>query len=352
MSKIVLLFSIIILFSCSNSSTITKSDLDSCAFLQEKISDEYLDALYYFTDVKSFYVTTNDISNPNLREKIKKVIGAFQEIDELCNKRTLELDQLKINIFKNLKLEVKADKITACSNYDFSKVDLNSTTSDVEAFKKNKEFFFKENLNVFNDMMHSYLKNHPRIDNKVHFKDITIEEFSSFEELNNLVSKEINQMNLPNDCIDVVRYYYTQALSSKKHFDESVESIDNWVSLFNYISMFQVKILEAKALLFADLRSNFGGCNYDFNKIEVFVNGPDKVRVGEEFELKVFKAAINTEDQPVVNTNGDISIKNGIATVVNKFTKKGEQTISGTLSYKLKTGEIKTKSWSKKIIVD
>lgn len=352
MSKIVFLFSIVLLFSCSKSTSINRSDLEICAFIQEKISNEYSDAQYYTSELKSFYMSSNFNSNPNFHNKIKSVIGATEEIDNINIKRLLELDQLKVDIFNKLKLDVNVDKKTACSVYDFSKVDLNSNTSDIDDFKKNKDGFFKENLKVINEMMRIYLKNHPRSQNQIHFKEINIENFSSYEELNNLVSTEIDKLNLPNDCIEVVKYYYTKALTSKKHFDESVESIDNWVSLFNYISKFQIKIIEAKALLFADLRSSFTGCNYDFTKIEVVVNGPDQVRLGEEIKLKVFNAAINTDEQPVVKTQGNISVENGVATIINKATKKGPLTINGTLSYKNKSGEIKTKSWTKKIIVD
>jgi hypothetical protein len=352
MSKIVFLFSIVLLFSCSKSSSINRSDLEICAFIQEKISNEYSDAQYYTSELKSLYMTSNFNSNPSFHNKIKSVIEATAEIDNLSNKRLLELDQIKVDIFKKLKLDVNVDKRTACSVYDFSKVNLNSTTSDVDDFKKNKDLFFKENLKLINEMMRVYLMSHPRSENQINFKEINIEVFSNYEELNNLVSKEINQMNLPNDCIDVVIYYYTQALTSKKQFDESVESMDNWVSLFNYISKFQIKILESKALLYADLKSNFGSCDFNFDKIEIVVNGPDKVRLGEEIKLKVFNAAINTEEQPVVKTQGNISVENGVATIINKATKKGPLTIKGTLSYRNKSGEIQTKNWSKEIIVD
>lgn len=352
MSKIVLLFSLILLVSCSKSTKIKKVDLEMGFYLQKSIKNEYEDGYFYSNQIKELIITTDRNSSPNLYNRIKTIYVTFEEIENVCNKRMLELEQLKINMFKQLNLKVKVNKTSACSEYNFSTVDLNSTTSEVDDFKKNKDVFYKENLKVINEMMSLYLKSHTISEKQIKIKEINIEEFSSYEELNKLVSNEINRMNLPIECFELVRYYYTSSLVSKKQFNESVESIDNWVSLFNYVSMFQVKILEAKAILYADLRSNFGGCNYDFNKIEVLVNGPDKVRVGEEFKLKIFNAALNTDDQPVVNTTGNIFIKDGIATVVNKFNKKGEQTISGTISYRLKTGEIKTQSWTKKIIVD
>lgn len=114
------------------------------------------------------------------------------------------------------------------------------------------------------------------------------------------------------------------------------------------LSSLQQDVLSARAAALQHLKLKVTTGEYSFNKVVSLAMGPAFANAGEDIEVKVMMAAYDSDNQPTVTaTNGTVqTAKDGQAIVKAKVSGGGEMIMSGTVSIKKKSGEIKEEPWS------
>ena len=119
------------------------------------------------------------------------------------------------------------------------------------------------------------------------------------------------------------------------------------------LTSLQNDLSKARALAFAHISSKVGGCDYGFDKIDVLVSGPTVARAGEQIELTVRIAAIDTYNQPQLEVDQEvnsITVEEGIGKVKTKIPSNLEKfKYSGTISIKNKSGVLKIIPWEREV---
>jgi hypothetical protein len=114
------------------------------------------------------------------------------------------------------------------------------------------------------------------------------------------------------------------------------------------LTAMQLEILNARATAAGALASKVVVAELSFNKLIALASiSPSVANPGDPIELKVVMGAYDTDNMPEMGEGG-WTVENGMA-IKKMSAPSGDQTYSGTISIKTRSGAIKTESWETKI---
>jgi hypothetical protein len=114
------------------------------------------------------------------------------------------------------------------------------------------------------------------------------------------------------------------------------------------LSAMQLEILNARATAVGMLASKVVVAELSFNKLIALASiSPSVANPGDPVELRVVMGAYDTDNQPIMEESG-WTIENGMA-IKKMSAPSADQTFTGTISIKTRTGGTKTESWETKI---
>lgn len=114
---------------------------------------------------------------------------------------------------------------------------------------------------------------------------------------------------------------------------------------------FEIKLLNAKRMIYELLRSQLGGGEFIFNKYEAVVNLINEPKKGGIIELEVYFASYSDQNQMEAKAEGMLSSKteNGKTKITLKGTNTESMKLKGTSSIINKSGIPKSIPWEKTI---
>jgi hypothetical protein len=114
------------------------------------------------------------------------------------------------------------------------------------------------------------------------------------------------------------------------------------------LTSMQLEILNARATAIGTLASKVVVAELSFNKLIALASiSPSVANPGDPVELRVVMGAYDTDNMPDMGEGG-WTIENGMA-IKKMSAPSGDQTYSGTISIKSRSGAVKSESWETKI---
>lgn len=188
-------------------------------------------------------------------------------------------------------------------------------------------------------------------------KPIQINKYKDNKDLTAQVTKMVrdSKANLKDDETALIQVY--MALTKLEREDVNGVKGVHWIGkTFDHsplvaalasLSSMQQDILSARATALAHIKGKISTGEYSFNKVMALAYGPAIANGNDEVELKVMMAAFDSDNQPKVTSSaGEITINGGQGTVRLKTAGAGDMTITGTVSIKKKSGEMKKEDWT------
>jgi gliding motility-associated protein GldM len=161
-----------------------------------------------------------------------------------------------------------------------------------------------------------------------------------------------------NDDFDLLKQLYME-LSKQERFEENndVKNV-HWIGkTFDHsplvaalasLTAMQLEVLNARATAAGALAEKVVVAELSFNKLIALASiSPSVANPGDPIELRVVMGAYDTDNMPDMGEGG-WTIENGMA-IKKMSAPSGDQTFSGTISIKAKSGAIKKENWETKI---
>lgn len=161
-----------------------------------------------------------------------------------------------------------------------------------------------------------------------------------------------------NDDFDLLKQLYME-LSKQERFEE-INDVKNvhWIGkTFDHsplvaalasLTAMQLEILNARATAAGALAEKVVVAELSFNKLIALASiSPSVANPGDPVELRVVMGAYDTDNMPDMGEGG-WTIENGMA-IKKMSAPSADQTFSGTISIKAKSGAIKKENWETKI---
>ena len=367
---------------------VTKAVLDAFVAIEDNIQKSCIKQLdrgdSYIADLKS---ELSDQSNPLKTQKVNYFLNIAKKIDLETGKRIKEIDDIKLSI-----LEKSCEKIDQIKendpesiiwkNYD-PKSPLQPTRLNLMAIQAKDQYdipmheIIGDELTIITgsgkDLWKHYNEYRNSIchlvgsyeigDKKYSFNPTNINQFKDNNELNLLVEKLIakNKINT-NEDKEVLKQLYTELTKNERYNTEEEKNI-HWIGkTFDHspivaaiasLTSMQQEILTARATALAHIKSKVTVGDYSFNKVTALAYGPASVNQGDNIDVKVMMAAYDSDNQPIVTYNGNPikNIKDGYGIVSTKASSGNEMKLSGTVSIRKKSGEMKTEKWETSVVV-
>ncbi len=359
-----------VLFSCTNSATddvAIRNSIAAEAQLQQMNAMLYERGQGFSSDIRSEYHTTPKNAEMIFKNRnLFSIIKRMDEIDSLTTEIIYSIDQLKVSLLKEAgeKYALEKEPSLLPNPFDFSDLE-NASDTDAPSeilltnspHEKAKELF-----NHFKTYRNELVKIVGRTEvKKVHVVDIT--DYKSTSDLEEKVMAQIGS-KVPNPMDDeqaITDLYVNLTLPNhliqngeKRPWPEANFQHVSLIGAITQLTILQNKILGARSYALAHIGSKMMSCDYGFNKIIPFAQGPSLIYEGDTAEITVGIAAFDSYNQPEVtlkSIDGEVlKPENGTGKVlVNP--KKGIQKIKGTVSIKNKSGVKKTENWEWEIRV-
>lgn len=335
-------------------------------YLVQELSSDNLD--FYFMGEETIYAfreIIQDRSVPDVSRRVSKLFNVVEQLEKETGEALNLIHGLQLQLIKNAGGNVNQsgtnsvivfkegrDKLRPIT-FDLSKIpNTESANSLSDADKKNLATALAKLRKSYSEMLASSSGTEER---SYFFKDPQISSFNNFEDLDNHIRKAIASSNVSPDDQDALRMIYSD-LTGSMHFATTILNENKgWSSDFGSLMKFENDILKLRIDLLRTLRSRSSGDNYSFNKILPVANGPEAVKAGSGFQVKVFMAALDSDKQPVVTINGGgqlIETRDGMGIIqVNAPSANGKIKLNGTITVLNKSGISKTLPWEKEIVV-
>jgi hypothetical protein len=387
MTRILLLLTIILASSCSDTINTDKNLLDNIVVMEDQIQRMNIIQLdrgdSYLMDIKSELVTTPRNDEMQMKStKLTYILEQMDKIDKETNSIITLIEQCKFELLEkageNLKEDVtKNSSSIVWRKHDFKKDGNSPSRLNLNAIidKGNSEiatsyFIGSDNfspsqkgmelwnsINNYRNSIVALTGSYSWRENKYSVTPININTYSSNQELLKQVSEMISNSNCNKneDTWVLIDLYIGLTKPEKiKYNDETVHWISSTfnnsplVNAIATLTSLEQDILSARALSLAHWKSKVSTCSYSFNKIMPLASGPSVSIEGEEIQIKVIMAAFDSDNQPVVKTtanNSTIKYDGWGGGIVSLKPKAGLNTYKGTVSIKNKAGVIKTENW-------
>ena len=367
---------------------VTKAVLDAFVAIEDNIQKSCTKQLdrgdSYIADLKS---ELSDQSNPLKTQKVNYFLNIAKKIDVETAKRIKEIDEIKLAI-----LEKSGEKIDQVKendpesiiwkNYD-SKSPLQPTRLNLMAIQAKDQYdipmheIIGDELTVITGSGKDLWKHYNEFRNnichlvgtyeigekKYSFNPTNINQFKDNNELNSLVEKLIakNTINT-NEDKEVLKQLYTELTKNERYNTEEEKNI-HWIGkTFDHsplvaaiasLTSMQQEILTARATALAHIKGKVTVGDYSFNKVTALAYGPVSVNQGDNIDVKVMMAAYDSDNQPIVTFNGNPvkNIQDGYGIVTTRAGSGNEMKLSGTVSIRKKSGEMKTEKWETSVVV-
>ena len=198
-------------------------------------------------------------------------------------------------------------------------------------------------------------------------KTTAINKFNDNMDLDKQVTAMLNKTNVfvkdngnvkKHEDMGLLKQLYMELTKQERY--EEVNDVKNvhWIgktfdhsplvaALASLTSM-QLEILNARATAIGTLASKVVVAELSFNKLIALASiSPSVANPGDPVELRVVMGAYDTDNMPDMGEGG-WTIENGMA-IKKMSAPSGDQTYSGTISIKSRSGAVKSESWETKI---
>ncbi|MES2555653.1 MAG: hypothetical protein V4604_05850 [Bacteroidota bacterium] len=352
----------ILLTSCGDSAEEnmeTKADI----YLAEASQSTTIDQLDLGNqDYSAFREMAEDRSLDPLRlQRIRESLKFLNEVNELCGETIGKLENYKSTLLKQVGVNASRDITEAYearnplspSVYDLSKLDpnkkINNWVADGEALFALRQQFRKEAMQLF-------MSNSADVSgNPLNAPIPVIESFSNKNDLRQQIDRAFDPMHLRYDDVEFAKHLYSMLSDDKTTYLNYFKTTPSWITQFHLLSVCETEILAFRRNYFSFIRSMVNlSCEYDFDQMTPVVDGPNAAKAGSTVKLKVFMAALNSYNQPIVTADVNvksITTENGYAIVTLELPKAKEVTYTGKLGLYSKSGVLRTYPWKKTITV-
>lgn len=372
---------------------VSKTILDAFVAIEENIQKSSLTELFRGDERRDEIIETSlDKTNPNKASKAELLKKTIDEIDAMTSKRIRLIDEMKLKILEDCGEDIESvnnDDAIMVEKYDPKGAPLKPIRMNLENVLGKDKYDEVMNIMIGGDIKRpdgdgkklwesllSYRKeltekvagsqlgvdaNTVSFDKKYFFKAPAINKFSSQKDLNDQLTKSIEQSNVHPDDASMILEIYKSLTKEEFSTVNDVNDV-HWIGkTFDHapsvaalasLSSLQKEILAARANALVLIRSRVGGNDYSFNKIFPFAQGPEVVNEGDEFDVGVMMVAYDSDKQPEVTIEGGSidEVKEGKG-IMHLKAAGSEMDLKGTITIQNKAGIKKTMEWTKRIHV-
>ena len=385
---------------------VSKSILDAFVAIEEntqKSAVTQLDRGNGYVGALKQGITENKEQAPQKAAKCMYYLGVIEKIDKRTGEIIEFIDKIKLNILEKsgeiVNTEKSMDKetiiwkkydkkdplrptrmnlmaVNAKDQYDVPMheiigEEINAPAPDKDGMKLWKMYndyraFIVESAGTLHDKIDS--SSGKGIGNPAHtVKTYPINKYKDNKDLDKQVTDMLYKSNIfdkdkgnikKNDDFDLLKQLYME-LSKQERFEE-INDVQNvhWIGkTFDHsplvaalasLTAMQLEILNARATAAGALAEKVVVAELSFNKLIALASiSPSVANPGDPVELRVVMGAYDTDNMPDMGEGG-WTIENGMA-IKKMSAPSADQTFSGTISIKAKSGAIKKENWETKI---
>jgi hypothetical protein len=385
---------------------VSKSILDAFVAIEEntqKSAIVQLDRGNAYVSALQQGIEENKAQAPQKAAKCKYYLEVIEKIDKKTAEIVEKIDLMKLNILEKSgedisKVELNGKEVILWKKYD-KKDPLRPARMNLMAVQAKDQYdvpmheIIGEEINrpdpakdgmklwkMYNDYRAFIVETtgslHDKIDsvsgkgigNPLHaVKTAPLNKFKDNMDLDKQVTAMLNKTNVfvkdngnikKHEDFGLLKQLYME-LTKQEIFDE-VNDVKNvhWIGkTFDHsplvaalasLTAMQLEILNARATAAGALASKVVVAELSFNKLIALASiSPSVANPGDPIELKVVMGAYDTDNMPDMGEGG-WTVENGMA-IKKMSAPSGDQTYSGTISIKTRSGAIKTESWETKI---
>jgi hypothetical protein len=332
----------------------------------------------FISDISNEIASTRGKENVLKLLKLKKVMKQMNEVDQLSASLIQEIDQVKLELLRESGEETTKIKPEDNETILWEKgKNCRPIRMNLMAVQAKDQYDIPMHILVGDDIKNPTGKGKQIWDNYINFRSKLIRAVGTYKEGKNAYSinpKEINRfknnadlkkqvvqmlqsshVNLRDDE-EILSSIYMNLTKQERSTQNDIEGV-HWIGqTFDHaplvaalasLSSMQQDVLSARSLALAHLKSKVSTGEYSFNKIVGLVYGPEIANSGDEVALNVMMAAFDSDNQPTVTYNGNSFLGTGGKGIIRmKAGASGEMVLSGTVSIKNKSGQVKTEDWT------
>jgi archaellum component FlaC len=358
--QLILLFAVFILiFSCGDSKKTEKIDAETMVFMAHSVqssneSEFYNGTIRINNVLAEFHGTPNNKANKKRRENLQFVMTRMEQIEKETQKICKHINGLKTSLIADANEKIKPQKLQSNSDLvvlQFAFRELKKPNSEVSfdaSILKNKIEDFKTELLK---LTATY---------EWAGREFEIKPFKVSGEVGRATLNEIHKdlslqrNNLNPDDIEAVAEIIYSLITGKS----SLEKIypQTLIGSLSLLESLENSVLKARRLALSNWNLKVASSGDFFDKIIPIVEGPEAIKFGNNLNLEVSVAAINSYAHPILtienNPNARISYDDeGKAQIFLKTPKVGTVVLKGTISMMNKQGTNKFQNWEKTIEV-
>ena len=361
---------------------VSKQILDAFVAIEENIQKANIAQIErgdkFKSDVNEELSTTpKNAENAAKREKLQKILGQMDKVNEMSDKLLKSIDAIKLEILEKSGEAVKEYKkddentilwekaavckpirmnlmaVQAKDQYDIPMHEI--VGEDIKTpTGKGKQLW--ADFNKFREDIVSTVGSYKEGGKSYSFKPKAINTYKSNADLVKQVTDMVKKSNVnhmeDDQALSDLYINLTKPERVKVHDMEGIHWIgatfdhSPLVAAVASLTSMQQDVLAARAYALAHLKSKVSTGEYSFNKIMPLAYGPVIANTGDEVELKVMMAAFDSDNQPEVTGPGAITVAGGQGTLKTKVAGGAEMVLNGTVSIKNKSGVKKTENWT------
>lgn len=359
---IITIFSFFIVTGCG-----TKNDQGKI-YLLEKIQDNTFEQFSYGEErlmtMKEMFTDKSESIEAKLR--IRQLYSTFLKIDSLTGVYISKISKMKIEMFNSFGEELSVKKTNSILHYDYKIEKLSRPLScDFSKVKYVGEsnLLKIENQKIILETIRSFRRkiceiiteslNQERKTKPFVFIDPQINEFKDDDDFLNQYDVKIKKSNLYIEDVETIKSIYRLLSKPESLWKIILNEKDSWIDDLNILLAIESDLLKVRALAFDQVLIRIG-CRgeYNFTNILPIVYGPSNAQVGDTIRLKVFMAAYNAYQTPILkifNFGNLEKIEKGIGYIKVVLPKTKSIEVKGNITLINKSGIPKTNEWNHKI---
>lgn len=332
----------------------------------------------FISDISDEIASTNPKENAQKLQKLRNVMKQMKAVDRLSATLIQEIDQVKMELLKESGEEITKIKYDDQETIIWEKgKDCRPTRMNLMAVQAKDQYDIPMHILIGDDIKSPSGKGKKIWNDFNNFRSKLIQTTGTYQEGNKSYSikpKAINQFKDNTDLKKQVDLMFKSSKANLRDDEEVLSSIYmnltkpervrqndiegvHWIGqTFDHaplvaalasLSSMQQDVLSARSLALAHLKTKVSTGEYSFNKIVGLAYGPEIANGGDEVELNVMMAALDSDNQPTVTYNGASFVgSDGKGTIRTKVGASGEMVLKGTVSIKNKHGQVKTEDWT------
>ncbi|MFT6244414.1 MAG: hypothetical protein ACJAXI_001180 [Crocinitomicaceae bacterium] len=358
--QLILLFVVFILiFSCGDTNKTEKIDSETMVFMAHSVqssneSEFYNGTISINNVLADFHGTPNNKVYQKRRGNLQFVMTRMEQIEKETQEICAHINGLKATLIADANEKITPQKLQSNSDlvvFQFAFRELKNPNSDV--------YFDSSTLkNEIEDFKTELLKltaTYEWFGRKFEINPFKVSGDISGATLNEIhkdLSLQRNNLN-HEDTESVAEIIYSLVAGKS-----SLEKIKpkTLIGSLSLLESLENSVLKARRLSLSNWSLKVASSGDVFDKIIPVVEGPEAIKFGNNLNLEVSVAAINSYAHPVLtienNPNARISYDNeGKAQILLKTPKVGTVVLKGTISIMNKQGTNKFQNWEKTIEV-